>query len=174
MDTSYDVIIGHSFGCLITLSLLPFLPKTKETTVILVDPPLDRTEVQVKKSQNVFLEWTTNVRTAEEYMADNPTWPRRDCMLRTLGVAIVDPNTIEVLRRNKSWSFSGLLKNIPPHIKITVLASDPKLGANCLLEHIPRGIERLDAKVLTGISHWIQYECPNAILDAIPLPRAKL
>ncbi|KAG1820500.1 Alpha/Beta hydrolase protein [Suillus subaureus] len=173
MDMSYDVIIGHSFGCLMTLSLLPFLPKTKETTVILVDPPVDCTEAQVNVYQDLFLDWTVNVRTAEEHMAENPAWSRRDCVLRTLGVAIVDPNTVEVFRRNKSWSFSGLLKNIPPHVKITVLASDPKFGTD-FLEHIPRDVERLNAKAFTGIGHWIQYECPHAIMDAIPLPRAKL
>ncbi|KAG2043164.1 Alpha/Beta hydrolase protein [Suillus americanus] len=173
LDMFYDVIIGHSFGCLMTLSLLPFLPKTRETTVILVDPPVDRTEVQVNVYENLFLEWTANVKTAEEHMAENPAWSRRDCVLRTLGIAIVDPNTVEVFRRNKSWSFSGLLKNIPPHVKITILASDPKFGTN-FLENIPRDVERLNAKALTGISHWIQYECPDAIMDAIPLPRAKL
>ncbi|KAG2339857.1 alpha/beta-hydrolase [Suillus weaverae] len=174
MDTSFDVVIGHSFGCLVTFSLLPFLPKTKETTVILVDPAIELTEVQINGFQNLFLQWTANVRTAEEHMAENPTWSRRDCVLRTLGIAMVDPNTVEVFRRSTSWSSIGLLKNIPPHLKITILASDPNLGANCSLEQIPRDIERLSAKVLTGIGHWIQYECPDAIMDAIPLPRAKL
>lgn len=173
MDTSYDVIISHSFGCQVNLSLLPFLPKTKETTVILVDPALELTEAQVKMNQNLFLELTKNIKTAEEHMAENPAWSRRDCVLRTLGVAMVDPNTVEVFRRNPSWS-SIALKNVPPHVKITILASDPKLGANCLLEQIPRDIERLNVKLLTGISHWIPYECPDAIMDAIPLPRTKL
>lgn len=60
-------------------------------------------------------------------------------------------------------------------MKITVLVSDPKFGLGiCDLEHIPRDVERLNVKVLTGIGHWIQYECPNVIMDAIPLPRAKL
>lgn len=173
MDTSYDVIISHSFGCQVNLSLLPFLPKTKETTVILVDPPLELTEAQGKMNQNLFLELTKNIKTAEEHMAEHPAWSRRDCVLRALGVAMIDPNTIEVFRRNTSWS-SIALKNVPPHVKITILASDPKLSANCLLEHIPRDIERLDVKLLTGIGHFIQYECPDAIMDAIPLPRIKL
>lgn len=58
---------------------------------------------------------------------------------------------------------------------ITVLVSDPKFGLGiCDLKHIPRGVERLNVKALTGIGHWIQYECPDVIMDAIPLPRAKL
>lgn len=172
MDTSYDVIIAHSFGGPVALSLLPFLPKTKETTMILVDSALELTKEQFNGQMNVFLNWTGNVRTPAEHMAENPSWSRRDCVLRTLGVVMVDPNTVEIFRRN-TWSFSGLLKNIPPHVKITVLASDPKFS-NFRLEQIPNGVERLNAKVFTGIGHWIQYECPEVIMDAIPLPRAKL
>jgi len=59
-------------------------------------------------------------------------------------------------------------------VKITALLSDPKFGGVCYLEHLPRGMERLTARVLTGIGHWIRYERPGAIMDAIPLPRAKL
>ncbi|KAG2151939.1 Alpha/Beta hydrolase protein [Suillus cothurnatus] len=165
-DTSYDVIIGHSFGCLVTLSLLPFLPKTKETTIILLDAALELTEQKVEHFENMVSEWTTNVKTAEEHMAENPAWSRRDCVLRTLGVTMFDRNTIKAFRKNMSWSASGLLKNAPPNVKITFLAAGQ--------ENIPRDTERLNVKVLTGIGHWIQYECPDAIMDAIPLPRAKL
>jgi pimeloyl-ACP methyl ester carboxylesterase len=165
-DTSYDVIIGHSFGCLVTLSLLPFLPKTKETTIILLDAALELTEQKVEHFENMVSEWTTNVKTAEEHMAENSTWSRRDCVLRTLGVTMFDRNTIKAFRKNMSWSASGLLKNAPPNVKITFLAAGQ--------ENIPRDTERLNVKVLTGIGHWIQYECPDAIMDAIPLPRAKL
>ncbi|KAG2158935.1 Alpha/Beta hydrolase protein [Suillus bovinus] len=172
MDTSYDVIISHSFGCSVNMLLLPFLPKTKETTVILVDPSIEITEEQVKMNQNRFVELTTNVKTAEEYMAENPAWSRLDSVLRVLGLAMVDPNTVEVFKRNKSWSIA--LTNIPPHVKITILASDPNLGANCVLEQIPRDVERLNVKLLPDIGHWIQYECPDAIMHAIPLPRTKL
>ncbi|KAG2077692.1 hypothetical protein BDR04DRAFT_1088796 [Suillus decipiens] len=127
MDT-FDVIIGHSFGCSVTLSLLPFLPKTKETTIILVDSDLEFPEAQINIFKDYFVDWTTNIRTAEEHMAENPTWLRRDCVLRTMGIAMVDPTIIEVYRQNRSWSFSGLLKSIPPHVKIIALVSqaDPE------------------------------------------------
>ncbi|KAG2370082.1 Alpha/Beta hydrolase protein [Suillus spraguei] len=161
MDT-FDVIIGHSFGCPVTLSLLPFLPKTKETTIILVDSDLDFSQAQINIFKDYVVDWTTNIRTVEEHMAENPAWSRRDCVLRTMGIAMVDPN------QNTSWSFSGLLKSIPPHVKITALVSqaDP--------EQFPRDNERLNVKVLTGVGHWIQYECPDAIMDLIPLRRAEL
>ncbi|KAG2043977.1 Alpha/Beta hydrolase protein [Suillus americanus] len=175
MDTSYDVIIGHSFGGAVTVSLLPFLPKKKETTVLLLDPGLEFTEEQSKKNLNVFLKETANVKPVDVHVAKNPAWSHRDCMLRTLGFSMCDRTAVEVFRQNSPWSFSGLLKKIPPHVKITVLVSDPKFGVGiCNLEYIPRDVEGLNVIALTGIGHWIQYECPEAIMDAIPLPRAKL
>lgn len=43
-------------------------------------------------------------------------------------------------------------------MKINVLLSDPKLKAACLFEHIPRDV------------NWIHFDCPDTIMDAIPLP----
>lgn len=172
MGTSYDVIIGHSFGGPVTLSLLPFLPKTQNTTVILLDPALELTEEKIKMNAQLVENELTRIRTPEEHMADNPAWSRRDCISRVLGMAMCDRNAIEMFRQNTPWSFSGLIKNIPPNVKITTLVSDPKFDD--ILEHVPSDMERLNTRVLTGIGHWIQYELPQVIMDEIPLPRAKL
>ncbi|KAG0702370.1 Alpha/Beta hydrolase protein [Suillus ampliporus] len=174
MDTSYDVIIGHSFGGPVTLALLPFLPNTKETTIVLLDPALELTEETVKVNTDWFLNEMANIRPAEEHMAENPGWSRRDSVFRALGVAMCDPTVVEVFRQNSPWYFSGLFKNIPANVRITVLVSDPKLSNICHLEHIPRDVERLSARGLTGIGHWIQYERSDAIMDAILLPGAGL
>lgn len=99
MDTSYDVIIGHSLGGLVALSLLPFLPKRKETTIILVDPVLELTEEMLEISEKKFLNDLVNVKTADEHMAENPAWSRADCVLRTLGVSICDRTVVEGLFR---------------------------------------------------------------------------
>ncbi|KAG2360534.1 Alpha/Beta hydrolase protein [Suillus spraguei] len=175
MGTSYDVIIGHSFGGAVAVSLLPFLPNKKETTVILLDPGLEFTEEQNKMNLNLFLKETGDIKPVDMHMAKNPAWSRRDCMLRTLGFSMCDRTAVEVFRQNSPWSFNGLLRKIPLHVNITVLVSDPKFGADiCNLEDIPRDVERLNVRALTGIGHWIQYECPDVIIDTIPLPRAKL
>ncbi|KAG1727782.1 Alpha/Beta hydrolase protein [Suillus paluster] len=173
-DTSYDVIIGHSFGGSVVLSFLPFLPRKKATTIILLDPGLEFTEHQNNMNRKLFLKETSKIRTAEEHMAKNPAWSQRDCVLRTLGFSMSDRTTVEVFRQNMPWTFNGLVKNVPPNAKITVLLSDPKLSGICLLEHIPRDVERVNVRVLTGIGHWIQFECPDVIMDTIPLPRARL
>lgn len=171
--TSYDVIVGHSLGGPVVLSLLQFLPKTKETTVILLDPALE-IEWSTEIYESWFLNEAANVRTTEE-LADDQGWSRRDCVLHALGVSMCDRTTIEgVFSQNRPWSFSGLFKNIPPHVKITVLASDPQLGAVCHSDHVPCDVERLNVRVLPGIGHCIHYEDPDAIVNAIQLPRAKL
>ncbi|KAG1886558.1 Alpha/Beta hydrolase protein [Suillus subluteus] len=172
-DTSYDVVVGSSLGGTVALSLLQFLPKTKKVTVILLDPPLEREET-VEMDQSWVLDAVANGKTTEE-LVDEFGWSRRDCVIATLGVSMCDRTTVEgIFSHNRPWSFSGLFKNIPPHVKVTVLAADPEAGAICLSEHVPCNIERLNVRVLPGIGHAIQLERPEAIMDAIQLPRAKL
>ncbi|KAG2158933.1 Alpha/Beta hydrolase protein [Suillus bovinus] len=172
MDMSYDVIIGHSLGGVVTLSLLPFLPKTKETTVLLVDPPLERAGGTFKDDKNWYLKKVVDPKSADEHMVENPAWSRRDSTLRALGAYMCDRTVIEgIFEHNTPWSFSGLFKDIPPHLKITVLASDPERGGLCHSEHVPPEVK---IKVFTGIGHWIQFECTDAIMAEVPLPRSKL
>ncbi|KAG1719871.1 hypothetical protein EDB19DRAFT_1780508, partial [Suillus lakei] len=52
---SYDIIIGHSLGCPVALSLLQFLLKTKEATVI----PLENPEGTIELHKNWFLNEVT-------------------------------------------------------------------------------------------------------------------
>jgi len=73
-------------------------------------------------------------------------------------------------QHNKPWSFSDLFKKIPSNVNITVLVADPKLSDVCHLDHIPCDMERLNAKVVTGVGYCIPIERPGAIMDAIPLP----
>ncbi|KAG2370078.1 Alpha/Beta hydrolase protein [Suillus spraguei] len=174
-NTSYNVIIGHSLGGLVALSLFPFLPKTKETTIILVDPPLELPVEQFEQGKIRFLKEIEDAKTAEEHMAEHPTWSRSDSVLRALGVSMCDRSVVKgIFEHNEPYAFSSRLKNIPSHVKITLLISDPRFAAVCHLEHIPVNVPRLSVKVLDGIGHWIQYELPSAIMDEISLPRAKL
>ncbi|KAG0702368.1 Alpha/Beta hydrolase protein [Suillus ampliporus] len=174
-DMSYDVIIGHSLGGTVALSLLPFLPEGKETTVILLDPPLELTEEKVTKKKDMFREVVANVKTADEHIVENPPLSQDDGVSRAPGISKCDCTVVEaIFWHNRPWSFSGLFENIAPTVKITVLVADPKLSDVCYLEHIPRDIERLNARVLPGIGHFIHYESPDAVMDVIPLRRAKL
>ncbi|KAG2071494.1 alpha/beta-hydrolase [Suillus decipiens] len=166
-DTSYDVIVGHSLGGTVALSLLPFLPKKKETNLILLDPPLEANE-KSEMHKSWFLREVENENVKITELVNDLGWSRRDCVLHALGVSMCDRTTVEgIFSHNTPWSFSGLFKNIPPHVKTTVLVSDPKVDAVCRTEDIPCDVERLDVRVLPGIGHCINYECPDAIVDAI-------
>ena len=59
-------------------------------------------------------------------------------------------------------------------MKITVLVADPKFGGVCRLKDLPHSVKSLNVRALMGIGHGIQFKCPEAIMDAIPLPRGKL
>jgi pimeloyl-ACP methyl ester carboxylesterase len=87
-NTSYDVIIGHSLGGTVALALLPFLPKGKETTIVLVDPALEFPDEQLARNKIMFLKEVASLRSPDEHMAENPAWSRSDCMSRTLGLSM--------------------------------------------------------------------------------------
>ena len=97
MDTSYDVIIGHSLGGVVALSLLLFLPPKKETTVILIDPAIEIQDEQLEKTKMLLLKEVMNLRTPDEHMAENPAWSRNDCELRALGLSMCNRIVIKAL-----------------------------------------------------------------------------
>jgi len=194
MDMSYDVIIGHSLGAIVALALLPLF-KTKDTTAILVDPALEISDEEIQMREDYLVREVTSTKTVDQCMAENPAWSRRDCMLRMMGLSMCDSGVIKDIFRvivqslklqelftsfapgtqhNKPWSFSGLFTNIPTNVKITVLAADSKFGGIGRLEDLPHSVKNLNVRALTGIGHCIQFECPEAIMDSIPLPRGKL
>jgi hypothetical protein len=111
MNTSYDVIIGHSLGGAVALSLLPFLPKGKETTIVLVDPALEVPDEQLAENKKLFLKEVASPRTPDEHMAENPAWSRSDCMLRTLGLSMCDRTTVRSLFEVnlQAYKLQGLL-----------------------------------------------------------------
>lgn len=98
MGMSYDVIIGHSLGGAVALSLLPFLPKKKGTTVILIDPALEISDEQLEMGIK-FLEEVANVTPVDQCMSENPAWSRGDCVLRTLGLSMCAGKDIEEIFR---------------------------------------------------------------------------
>lgn len=78
-----------------TLALLPFLPQTQNTTVILLDPALELTKEKIKINKQFAMDEMTRIKTPEEYMAKNPAWSRRDCISRVLGMTMCDRAAIE-------------------------------------------------------------------------------
>ena len=88
MDTSYDVIISRPFGGAVVLSLLPFLPKSKETTIIPLDPIIEIPEERTENHKSIFQQILASPKTADEHQTEHPTWSRRDCVLMAQGAPL--------------------------------------------------------------------------------------
>jgi len=87
-DTEYDIIIGHSMGGLVVLSLLKYLPKDRPVSVVLIDSTLEMTAEQKVERRVRWLEDVKSNRSAEDYAALNPLWTREDAIWRVLGIQI--------------------------------------------------------------------------------------
>ena len=86
MDTSYDVIIGHSLGGTVTVTLFPLLPRAKETIVILLDPVLEVPADKLESDEKEILYGMERPKTADDLMTANPSWSRRDCVVAAQGI----------------------------------------------------------------------------------------
>jgi pimeloyl-ACP methyl ester carboxylesterase len=87
----YDIIIGHSLGAHVVLSLLKYLPKIKPTSVVLIDPAVEITAEQMVGWRARLSNDIKANPTAEDYMALNPLWTREDAIWRVLGTHIARP-----------------------------------------------------------------------------------
>jgi pimeloyl-ACP methyl ester carboxylesterase len=87
----YDIIIGHSMGGLVVLSLLKYLPKTKPTSVVLVDSSVETTAEEMVERRVRFSSEVKSNLNVEDYMALNPLWTREDAIWRVLGYQIGRP-----------------------------------------------------------------------------------
>ncbi|KAG1741662.1 Alpha/Beta hydrolase protein [Suillus lakei] len=145
----YDIIIGHSMGGLVVLSLLKHLPKTRPTSVILVDSSVELTAEQMADRRvKVYKDVKTNP-TAEDYMTLNPLWTREDAIWRLLGTQIARvTNYDDHMNGNVPWSFSHL----------SAINGTSKLEAVAKFKDVR-------AVIVPNTSHWIQYEFPEVIVE---------
>jgi pimeloyl-ACP methyl ester carboxylesterase len=87
----YDIVIGHSLGAHVVLSLLKYLPKTKPTSVVLIDPAVEITAEQMVHWRARLSNDIKANPTEEDYMALNPLWTREDAIWRVLGTRMGRP-----------------------------------------------------------------------------------
>ncbi|KAG2339856.1 alpha/beta-hydrolase [Suillus weaverae] len=161
----YDIVIGHSMGAHVVLSLLKYLPKTKPTSVVLIDPSV---EITAEQMVDFRAKLSNNIRsnpTAEDYMALNPLWTREDAIWRVLGTQIGRPtNSDDHIDGNVPWSFSHLFADKPAAAALTVLIEDMRFNGALKLEIVSK-LKDIRAVVVPNASHWIQYEFPEVIVE---------
>ncbi|KIK44457.1 hypothetical protein CY34DRAFT_802655 [Suillus luteus UH-Slu-Lm8-n1] len=161
----YDIVIGHSLGAHVVLSLLKYLPKTKPTSVVLIDPAVEITaEQMVGWRARLSNDIKTNP-TAEDYMALNPLWTREDAIWRVLGTRIGRPtNSDDHIDGNVPWSFSHLFADKPAAATLTVLIKDLRFNSALQLEIVAK-LKDIRVVVVPNASHWIQHEFPDVIVE---------
>ncbi|KAG1820468.1 Alpha/Beta hydrolase protein [Suillus subaureus] len=156
----YDIVIGHSMGALVVLSLLKYLPKTKPTSVVLVDPSLELSAEQMVDAKVRFSDDVRTNPTAEDYMSLNPLWTREDAIWRVLGTHIGRPtNSDDHIDGNVPWSFSRLIADRPAAAALTILVAQPS-KLDCVAK-----IKNIRTVIVSNASHWIQYEFPDVIVE---------
>ncbi|KAG1815301.1 Alpha/Beta hydrolase protein [Suillus variegatus] len=161
----YDIVIGHSMGALVVLSLLKYLPKAKHTSVVLIDPSLEiAAERMVDWKVKLSDHSRTNL-TAEDYMVLNPLWTREDAIWRVLGTQIGrSTNSDDHIDGNVPWSFSHLIADKPAAAALTVLIEDLRFNGALKLETVAK-FKDIRAVIVPNASHWIQYEFPEVIVE---------
>ncbi|KAG2152883.1 Alpha/Beta hydrolase protein [Suillus clintonianus] len=161
----YDIVIGHSMGALAVLSLLKYLPKTRPTSVVLIDPSVEVTAEQMVDRRVNFASDVINNPTAEDYMALNPLWTRDDAVWKVLGTHIGrDTNSDDHIDGNVPWSFSHLFADRPAAAALTVLIADPRFCGALKLEAVAK-FKDIRTVIVPNASHWIQYEFPEVIVE---------
>ncbi|KAG1773937.1 Alpha/Beta hydrolase protein [Suillus occidentalis] len=156
----YDIVIGHSMGALVVLSLLKYLPKTKPTSVVLIDSSMEIPAEQMVDWRAMLSNDIKINPTAEDYMALNPLWTREDAIWRVLGTHIGRPtNSDDHIDDNMPWSFSHLIANKPTAAALTILVADPSK-----LECVAK-FKDVRTVLIANASHWIQYEFPELIVE---------
>ncbi|KAG2139142.1 Alpha/Beta hydrolase protein [Suillus bovinus] len=163
----YDIVIGHSMGGEVVLSLLKYLSKTRPISVVLIDSSVEVTAEQmavrrVKVSNDARAKLNLMV---EDYMAMNPLWTREDAIWRTLGIQIGRPtNYDDHTDGNVPWSFSHLVADRPAAASLTILIADPLSDGISKLETVAK-FKDVRAVIVPNASHWIQYEFPEVIVE---------
>ncbi|KAG1753767.1 Alpha/Beta hydrolase protein [Suillus paluster] len=161
----YDIVLGHSLGGLVVLSLLKYLPKAKPTSVVIIDSSLELTAEQMANMRVMFSSDVKANPTAEDYMALSPLWTREDAMWRVLGTSISRvTNSDGYIDDNAPWSFSHLVADRPAAVALTILIADPRLNGSSKLESVAK-FNDVRIVIVPNASHWIQYEFPDVIVE---------
>ncbi|KAJ8592115.1 alpha/beta-hydrolase [Rhizopogon salebrosus TDB-379] len=162
----YDIVIGHSMGGIVVLSLLKHLPQNRPTSVVLIDPSaIELTEEQLVERRVLFSSDVRANHSVEDYMALNPLWTREDAIWRALGVQIGRAtNAHDHLDGNVPWSWSHLISDKPATATLTVLVADPRLSDSYNIGAIAK-YKDVRTVIVPNASHWIQYEFPEVIVE---------
>ena len=96
-DHPYDIVIGHSLGCLVASALLPLLKSTRPVRAVLVDPPFELTPESVAFHKAYASDLVRNPKTPEECQREWPLCTKEDAAIASLSAHLCDVATVEAI-----------------------------------------------------------------------------
>jgi hypothetical protein len=102
----FDLVVGHSLGTLVILTLLPDFRFSGRGRMILVDPPLEIGAGEpFEMTRKACVDQVLNIKSVQEYMA-KMNWTETDAVWRILGLQLCKPETINTFF------------DVSPHLKL--------------------------------------------------------
>ncbi|KAH7890658.1 Alpha/Beta hydrolase protein [Phlebopus sp. FC_14] len=170
----FSLVIAHSFGGVVALACLSRLASEETIPVILLDPPLlpatqtpaeQQTRVGVEIARKIVVSEVTEIPDVETLMSANPLWTKEDAKWKILAAKECDIVGLgQIFEQNYPWSFVHLLDNIPPNVKVTILAADPAKHAAFRVESV-KNYKHVQTNVVEMASHSIHREFPDLVID---------
>ena len=96
-DHPYDIVIGHSLGCLVASVLFPLLKSTRPVRAVLVDPPFELTPESVVIAKAYICDSVRNPKTPEGYQREWPLCTKEDAAIASLSAHLCDVATVEAI-----------------------------------------------------------------------------
>lgn len=100
-----SLIISHSLGSLVALSLLSLLPGS-DTRFILIDPALEFTLDEMSSLRDELVREVTQVKTFDQMTAAFPLWGRKDVIGEVSALLLCDAGVVNAIFDVSSLLFS--------------------------------------------------------------------
>lgn len=161
-----SLIIGHSLGGLVALSLLSLLP-SNSTRVVLVDPPLEIPPEIMPVVREDCVGGVTHPKTFEQMATANPLWGRLDVIAKVTGEVLCDEGVVNaIFDQNVPWSFTRLLSDHASE-DIVLIAGDHAYGAVLTAEEVQtlkQTYPHTKIFAVDGASHSVHREFPEIVV----------
>ena len=89
----FDLVIGHSLGAIILLTLLPNFRFSGRGRIVLVDPPLELGAEHLEMIRKSCIAQFSNIKSVQEYMTQM-NWTEADAVWEILGLQLCKPEVI--------------------------------------------------------------------------------
>ncbi|KIM80189.1 hypothetical protein PILCRDRAFT_822708 [Piloderma croceum F 1598] len=160
----FDLVVGHSLGAIILLTLLPNVRFSGQGRIVLIDPPLELGVEPLEVIRKSCIDQVSNIKSVQEYMT-RMNWTEADAVWEILGLQLCKPEVINTFFKQnmrEPWSFTPLLPNSST-VEMVILGADPSLRGLFTpdeAEALGRTHPHIKTKIVKGASHLMFQDIP--------------